>query len=1126
MLNHSGLSNLCTLIAHNYKFFNDTFDHLILLDLCLKFKKGFNYKSLTCLIKNRYFRDLKELITDFEFHRSSIEYRKNRQAIDFSRSFSGNDFVFFLSGEENCFLSEPLDNHDYLNSKLMILPDISDEREYHYSFKKEGKARGKPISEEAVIQLLSSMTWDDIDEDSIDINFFDFVHPLEGIGFNDITPEQEEELKESKLFISKNRNEINDKIEDYIIAKFEFLDINHLNRPFVIKEAIDDLFNEYSELSKGKRDREGKEKESGFEACKVRWFDKLDNILDLECSQESISYIGRMLSFMGGVSKENAGDQVWGKHMDYLKLLKKVCKREKESFDKKEKMSAKEYEKMIKTMKAKRCQIMLDIKSLYPKYTYIQDELLCRDTEVLKSVDLCEFIPSGLSYYKSLYELKNMSEEMPDRSISASRLGVSENDKKIRKLKILPADEAEFIARDIFKDKVIRYDNIKDRVKSLMGDEWVDNIEESYFKASSEVKIKDLNEDLKKMKDEYNSLIKTRKNWDDMDRDHFLVNLQNIFVLDDDFDKYLSVRLKKEVIESVKIMSKKIPELIKTSLRNPKYIVNATVMKSISEDNKAKIERINNAINRAQDFLESFITVDKDTDRGRTRKGGVKIKEVGESSKSNKKSKKKAVDTEEEAKRDWESNKVLRSIELKKAVSDFREIYVHLNETINLSPEKLKIENAYCHCDHGKSDEVHNLHYKNILMKSFNKFQVGHSGLRESKNKLDHCEKRVEALQKQRRDYLDYKKKEEEERIKNEIAYRDYVLEKEIEKRKTLMIANIKELGKGKEKKRMLWEEYRSDIDKRVKDWNKKLLEANKEMIVIKKKYKDHEENLNECNLVYLYLTNQIKEIKAELSKIEKTAHKKKVEWEKWQKTKGKKVVKEEKTKGLNIYSILDPDTSETEESDKNESEISPVKFSFDEEIQIESLCNQLSSRTEKRLKIKLEMEEIKKKIERGEPMEDEKTELVEEINRYTILYKDKNRLAEAEELADNFMSNSENLKIAANLPMQKAKSRRVREMIAEREYEYGVCDKSATRAINECLGSHYIKKYNVRDFRSILILLALCYNNKIQADYSYIKQKFGMKRCQTKFLLKGIVLSLNKLNKNILYIQDKKAQI
>lgn len=1029
-LNHIGISNLSKLIAHNFMFFNRSFEHIILLNLCLKMKKGFNYRSLPCSTKNRYFLDLKHIIVDFSFNRADHSFKHDKKAIHFSENFHGNNFVFFESEKEDCYFQEPIEDKDYIESKSCILPDIDNYRNIKIANDK-GRGRNKRV----LIEILSSTTNECSDsDDDLKESLFKYHHPL-GPDIEDLNELEKEELERSKKYILENKDSLEEKLEDYIIKKFEYQDINNFNRAMVISNSLIEFFGQANEHHK-------KEIESLKFYHGVRGFDIITN--DGEIAKEynrCFEFLCNRLKYMGGVFENMVPKGIWEKHMILLENLKKSNTLLSEYRRKKKKIERTVYKREIKRLTAKSCQIMLDIKSLYPKYTYIQDEYLDRNTEFQKDVNFCDFMHKAINYLR-----KRKAHNTPGlRDEKKSRFSENLFPSVVEKMKLgrdeFTPSEAKIAAKNILNELKEEYEVSKELVLRKMGFEWTCNMIH-YFSNPSEIGIEDLNERLAELNQSYNCMIMTSGSWDENDDDHFHHLLQEIFREDDNFENYLSPGLRKVCINSMLELGKILPSIISTVNRNPKYKDELEMMK-VTVENK-KIENENHPLLVFGRIIDAM----KNSDKGKTVKGGVKIEEYKGEEKEREKNLRKMERSNQLYQLDLNSARELTN----SMVEKFVEIYRHLGDTINLSPFKLKLKQAYCEC-RSESQMGHYNHYRNALLTQFNKVQVGHSGVVRHRELLQKKEKRVEDLEQRRKTYLNVV----ENMAKIEKERNIYLEEKRIKREEEeSRERELRDLEIKREKDRINQQNNKKEEGKDISMCRRECLKTNEQIIEDYKRINELKRNRKKDSIVKSFVEQSESNNEEILEEIEIR----------------------------NRFSVLAGIGEWTDNQGENSCEIGIEETN---KVWADNSNN------------KLEVTDFTKKIKI--------------FNRFEFLYTNKKDVQEAEEMAGMFLKNSENLKIVQDVELLKLKASKINELKRERISKYGFCDKNTTRSINESCGSVYVKKYKMRGIKDVLILIALCQRNGERVDSSYIKSKFGLKRCQINYLILGLKLAIKRLN-------------
>lgn len=453
-------------------------------------------------------------------------------------------------------------------------------------------------------------------------------------------------------------------------------------------------------------------------------------------------------------------------------------------------------------------------------------------------------------------------------------------------------------------------------------------------------------------------------------------------------------------------------------------------------------------------------------------------------------------------------------------------------------------EVAYCHCEDLKvRTEVHGLQYRNALLREYNKYQVGFSKLSEEKSKLEKCENRVIELNQKHKLYTRSKEDFEKQKIKNEILMKDLLLAREIGRTEQKILEDNKKIEMEKERRKKEFFKSRDKLLKIAREKNKEIIKHNHKILDNERKIEQKIKTLEELDQEQIYLKWRVKLVKEELQQMLNKITKKGYEWDVWMKENGEG--KKGSSKNVNRFELLGFDSSSSDQIDNDEDfidektgewidvdklkpfslkEKEPVKKRKKYKVSIEDKAeaDMLIYQNQKLNKEKEDKDKIKNEI-LAEINQVQRQEYISIHNQYTIMFEDKEKLAEAEEMTRAFLSNSKNLILVKNFDLHNAKDKKIRELKNERIYEYGYCDKITTKAINEAVGSHVIKKYKIRDFKKLLILMILCYKNNLNLDLSYVKKTFGFKRCQSKYLLKGISLSLNRMKEILIksYIKN-----
>jgi hypothetical protein len=126
--------------------------------------------------------------------------------------------------------------------------------------------------------------------------------------------------------------------------------------------------------------------------------------------------------------------------------------------------------------------------------------------------------------------------------------------------------------------------------------------------------------------------------------------------------------------------------------------------------------------------------------------------------------------------------------------------------------------------------------------------------------------------------------------------------------------------------------------------------------------------------------------------------------------------------------------------------------------------------------------------------------------NRFSILYNDKESVRVAEETANMILSRSENLGILFDWKKYK-QAKREAAIIRDNMSEY--VTKSDYKKLHNKVAfnnkSNTYNKYRCKDLVSCLRDLFLCYKNFILPDIKFLKEKYGFKRCQLRYMIKNL---------------------
>jgi len=1121
VLNHISVSNLSTLIAHNYKFFNNTFDNIILLDLCLKFKKGFNYRSLDCKTKNRYFSELKYLIKDYNFTRCSRTFIIS-EALDFAQKFKGNGVNFFESSTEMCYDKEP-NCRDYLVSKTLEFPyseemikDIYNEKNKKKFLNREGKVNVfKKMSREELIVIIKDLKVEDFNVDKLEFEPLDFQHPLEGYEPADLTELDKKELNDAKKVLKERKDQVTFMLRDLYKSRFIYTDVNHLNRPLIMKNSMSDYFDMAEE--------EKKKLVEGFKFFHgVRGFEIVGGEKELDEFRGSFHFLKNRLTLMGGVSEEIVGVDTWSQHMDILKDLKQINIKLKkvEARLLKAENNVVDLQKRMAELELSKYDLMLKIKALYPRWTFIEDEYLDRDTSSWKNADLCSFIKAALKFRKTSEDFFTPSEKVPGRNKLSEGLGrlkvkedesitklpnykelKNEAENKLREAGLyipksgsLTEQEAQQLSVNDYLDSKRVYTIELERMQACAGYDIADMLA-IYFVDPNDAKEKDLNFRLEKAKKEYNFMIKNKKNWAIDEHDYFLKNLELIFEMDEDFEKYLTSDFKNDLKERIKVISDEISTVIRISSSCPKCF-----------DEKQELVRLNsekekNSVKSGSDkigqnlikLMDSFIEMDL----GITRKGGLKLKELGESSsrgsKSKKKSKSKNFSEKDEITQLWEKNKNENANKLIKLVNSYKRIYNSLGDATILDPQKYGINPYYCSCTKEQPQKGLHMHYRNATIRNLNIYQAQELEALKLKEEVEKAENRLKVLNKKKEDFNKFKANCEELDRKNA----EYIKMREIERERVIedikkridsakINKSIENSSKFLSQVRENWNSVIERCSYNVNEKNKLLLRRNREI----------------NNDFYKKLSlEKVKFFKESITKVARETNeikaKKKLER---QKKKFDDLVRlglerPKEVKSKNKFELLYEEDSDDEESSESEDE------DEDEEL------NTYEDYENKWIKIAKEKKE-KQCIAQ--------VELIEVGNKYELMYHDARALRYAEDSANTFLASSKNIRLLSDLRIRNEKQKKIRELrdgVLERD---GYCEKELLAQIHLKCRSHFVKEYSVTNIKPILILLFLCMVNKVPVDCKYVRLNYGMKRCQVNYIYNSVKCSMRLLEKSM----------
>jgi hypothetical protein len=137
--------------------------------------------------------------------------------------------------------------------------------------------------------------------------------------------------------------------------------------------------------------------------------------------------------------------------------------------------------------------------------------------------------------------------------------------------------------------------------------------------------------------------------------------------------------------------------------------------------------------------------------------------------------------------------------------------------------------------------------------------------------------------------------------------------------------------------------------------------------------------------------------------------------------------------------------------------------------------------------------------------------------NRFSLLYQDQESVRIAEETANMILSRSENLDILFDWKKYK-QSKREAAIVRDNMSEYVTAAdyKKLHNLVAYNNKSNTYSKYRCKDLVSCLKDLFLCYKNFVLPDIKFLKEKYGFKRCQLRYMIKNLNSVCRLLNDSI----------
>lgn len=363
---------------------------------------------------------------------------------------------------------------------------------------------------------------------------------------------------------------------------------------------------------------------------------------------------------------------------------------------------------------------MIEIRSLYTKYVYIQDCYLGRNTSYQLDFDFCGFIRS-VSHMNSVRESMSIpSSERRGLTEYEAGFSPSENEKKASGRKRYTIREARENALKFIAIAEKEYQEAIEHSNAIMGKEWTENFLENFSKE----KVKNEDSRFIKLKQEYNCLIKTIKTWSEDDKDYYHMLLQEIFTYDEEFLKYMPKNIKEKLSEHLKRTSMFFSFVNSCCTNHPDYVSN-----KLNRKTAPRLPRNTDPLER---LFSSLTGVNDDYDKG-TIKGGVNIVDIDAN---------KEKEEKEKAMR-WRYTRSDAIDKSNSLVEEIVNLYHYLGDALELTPWQLGLSPVNCNCP---NKVTHIETYRNTLMKSVNRFVKNKETICDKKDELDRKKMKLEQL--------------------------------------------------------------------------------------------------------------------------------------------------------------------------------------------------------------------------------------------------------------------------------------------------------------------------------------------------------------------------------------------